>query len=157
MGGNHFIYAFVGALAIMMMVAAWSDIQHRIITNRLNAAIALLAVPYWFAVGLSPWPDMALQVGIALACLALFYIPFIMGKMGGGDVKFITAIILWLPPGLALPFLIVMSLAGALLTIFMIAYQRIKHKSWNPKVPYGVSIAAGGLWALHQQYINQFM
>ena len=141
----------------MMLVAALSDIRHRIITNRLNAAIALLAVPYWFALGLKPWPDMAVQLGIGLACFAVFAIPFALNKMGGGDVKFITAISLWLPPGLILPFLVVMSLAGAVLTFVMIIYERVKNKSWNPKVPYGVSIAAGGLWALHQQYINHFV
>lgn len=166
MGGNYYIFAFVGLLAAMMVAAAISDIRHRIITNRLNAAIALLAVPYWFLVGLDPWPDMALQIGIAMACFAFFAIPFAMGKMGGGDVKFITAISLWLVPVsqnsvaswiIVLKFLIVMSLAGAVLTLFMIVYERVKNKSWNPKVPYGVSIAFGGLWVLHQQYINQFV
>lgn len=157
MSGNFIIWGFVCALAVMMVVAAISDIRARIITNKLNLAIALLAVPYWFAIGLEPWPQMAMQLAWGLGVFAFFYIFFMLRMMGGGDVKFVTAISFWLPPGLMLQFLVVMSIFGVVLTIVMMAQEWIKTRKLQTKVPYGVSIALGGLWALHQQYINQFV
>lgn len=160
MSGNFIVLCFVGALVVMMVIAAISDIRARIIENKLNLAIALLAIPYWFAVGLKPWPDMALQLAWGFGIFLLFCIPFALGKMGGGDVKFISAIALWLPPLLMLQFLVVMSLFGVVLTIVMMAREWSKTRKLQTKVPYGVSIALGGLWALtqqYQQYFNQFV
>ena len=160
MSGNFIIWGFVSALIVMMVMAAISDIRARIIENKLNLAIALLAIPYWFAVGLNPWPDMAIQLAWGLGVFAFFCIPFAMGKMGGGDVKFISAIALWFPPGLILQFLIMLSLLGFILTLVMMAREWIKTRKLQTKVPYGVSIALGGLWALaqqYQQYFNHFV
>lgn len=157
MSGNLIVYLLVGVLAVLMVVAAISDIRARRIDNRLNLAIALLTIPYWFAVGLKPWPDMAIQLAWGLGIFAFFCIPFLMGKMGGGDVKFISAIALWFPPLLMLKFLVALSLFGVALTIVMMTREWIKHRKLQNKVPYGVSIALGGLWILHQQYINHFV
>lgn len=157
MSGNFIVLGFVGALSVMMAIAAISDIRARIIENKLNLAIALLAIPYWFAVGLKPWPDMALQLAWGLGIFLLFCIPFALGKMGGGDVKFISAIALWFPPLLMIQFLVVLSLFGVILTTIMMAREWVKTRTLQTKVPYGVSIALGGLWALHQQYFNQFV
>ena len=41
MQGNIFIYGLVGALAIALLVAAFTDIRRRQIDNWLNAAVAL--------------------------------------------------------------------------------------------------------------------
>jgi prepilin peptidase CpaA len=53
-------------LAIALLYAAFTDIRRRQIDNWLNAAIALLAPVYWWAQGLTLWPGMALQLGVAL-------------------------------------------------------------------------------------------
>src|SRR4028119_1347047 len=100
---------FIALLAAAMLVAAIGDWRTRTIPNRLDAAIALLAIPYWWSIGLSLWPGVALQVGLAAAVFALFAIAFRFGAMGGGDVKMAAAIALWLPFAEIVELLAVMS------------------------------------------------
>ena len=53
-------------LGVLMVAAAISDLRSRTISNELNAAIALLAIPFWIASGLAAWPDVPIQFGAAL-------------------------------------------------------------------------------------------
>ena len=87
----------LSVLALLLLYAGYGDLKARTIPNSLNIAIALLAIPFWWASGFSPWPDMALQVGVAALAFAFFAGAFALGAMGGGDVKLIGAIALWLP------------------------------------------------------------
>lgn len=143
-------------LAALMIFAAISDVRSRTISNRLNAAMALLALPFWVASGLSVWPDMAYQFGAALAVFLVFVGLFAIGAIGGGDVKMIGAVMLWIPLPLVLPMLTVMAVGGGILSAVMLIHSKIRPSSKAIEVPYGVAIAAAGLWALHQQYLNQF-
>lgn len=146
----------VAALAAMLLVAAIGDLKSRIIPNRLNAAIALTAIPFWWLTGLSPWPDMAVQVAVAAGVFFLFALAFRIGAMGGGDVKMVAAVALWLPPLAVLKLLVVMSLAGGVITLAMLARQRIGKSRAQLEIPYGVAIAFGGFWVLSERYLNQF-
>src|SRR5690606_10057235 len=62
-----FKYGLLAALAIALLVAAFTDLRHRRIGNWLNGAIALAAPLFWWASGLALWPDLALQLGVALS------------------------------------------------------------------------------------------
>lgn len=146
----------VALLAILMVAAAVSDLRSRTISNDLNAAIALLAIPFWVANGLALWPDIPLQFGAALAVFLVFVGMFAVGAMGGGDVKMIGAVMLWIPLPLFLPMLTVMAIAGGILSAVMLVGTKLRPSDTPVEVPYGVAIAAAGLWALHQQYFNQF-
>ena len=143
-------------LGLLMMAAAISDVRSRTISNQLNAAMALLAIPFWIASGLAFWPDVAIQLGAALLVFLLFAGLFAMGAMGGGDVKMIGAVMLWIPLPLFLPMLMVMAIGGGLLSAAMLIHMKLRPSERPVKVPYGVAIAAAGLWALHQHYLNQF-
>jgi prepilin peptidase CpaA len=143
-------------LAVLLVAAAISDLKWRIIDNDLNFAIAVLALAYWAAVGLSPWPDLAWQVGAALIVFFFFAGLNFIGGMGGGDVKMAGAMALWIPVSLLLPTLTIMALAGGLISGVMVIQKYARKSQAQPEVPYGVAIAIGGLWALHQQYLNQF-
>src|SRR5918993_592239 len=96
-GGISWI--LVCLLAVALGVAVVTDWRTRIISNPLNLAIALAAIPYWWASGLGLWPDVAIQIGVAAAVFGLFMIVYHLGGMGGGDVKLLGALALWLPPG----------------------------------------------------------
>jgi len=148
--------ALLGMLAAMLVIAAATDIRSRIISNRLNAAIALLAPLYWWSAGLSPWPDMAIQLGLGLSVLILFAALFAAGMMGGGDVKMLAAIALWLPAGALLSLLMIMALLGGVVTIVTVIHHRMTRRIGQVEIPYGVAIALAGLWVIGEPYINQF-
>ena len=82
---------------------------------------------------------------------------FAIGAMGGGDVKLIAAIALWLPWQLVVLLLVIMSLAGGLLTVAMLIHKRLARRETPIEVPYGVAIAFGGLWLIAQRFLYQFV
>lgn len=143
-------------LGVLLLVAAVSDLRHRIIPNRLNLIIALTAPLAWMAAGLSLWPDIVWQIGAALAVFVAFAALFALGGMGGGDVKLIGALALWIDVRLLLSLLLVMSIVGGVIAAGMLIRKRLSKAEQNPEVPYGVAIAIAGLWALYQQNINHF-
>lgn len=146
----------VALLALLLLVAAVLDLRARIIPNRLNLAIAALAPLFWWASGLALWPDIAVQIGVAALVFAVFAGAFALGMMGGGDVKMLGALALWLPPGLILPLLVIMSIAGGILTLLMLARHKLLKNKGAIEVPYGVAIAFAGLWLIGQPILNQF-
>lgn len=145
--------ALMGAL---LLSAGIQDVRSREIANWKNAAIALLAPLWWLAIGLDPWPCMALQFGVALLVFAVFVAAFALGQMGGGDVKLIGALSLWLAPLHLLDMLLVMSVIGGALTLAMLIEHRVRRDEGAIEVPYGVAIALAGLLALREPLLNQF-
>ncbi len=133
-------------LVVLLLVAAWGDLRARTIPNPLNAAIALLAPVWWWACGLALWPDAAVQVGVALLLFAIFAALFAAGMMGGGDVKMIAATALWFTPMGCLRMLTVMAITGGVLTVAIALLHAVRKRPGSPEIPYGVAIAAGGLW-----------
>lgn len=107
------VYGLVAGLAIALLIAAITDIRRRQIDNWLNATVALAAPLFWWASGLSLWPDIALQLGITIVTFAVLTGLFALRAMGGGDVKLLTALALWLPWTLFLKLLLIMALAGS--------------------------------------------
>ena len=148
-------YVLLVGLAIALVFAAFSDIRSRTIANRLNLAIALGAPLFWWASGLSLWPGVAIQLGVALAAFAVFAGLFALNMMGGGDVKLLTALALWVSPAHFMQLLLVMALAGGALTIVMAAWHIMRRERDKLKIPYGVAIAFGGLWVLAINYLPQ--
>ncbi|TCP33120.1 prepilin peptidase [Sphingomonas sp. BK235] len=156
MGHSLLAWLLPVLLGALLLSAGIEDARTREIANRKNAAIALLAPLWWVAVGLSPWPGMALQLGVALGVTALFVGAFALGQMGGGDVKLIGALSLWLTPLRLLDTLLVMSVIGGALTLLFVIERRWRAGAGAIEVPYGVAIAAAGLITLAEPLVNQF-
>jgi prepilin peptidase CpaA len=76
--------------------------------------------------------------------------------MGGGDVKMLAALALWLPPLALMKLLVVMSIAGGVLTVAMAVRHRVSRAEHKLEVPYGVAIAFGGFWLIGERFLNQF-
>ena len=151
-----FTDVLLGLLALLLLVAAVVDMRTFTISNRLNLAVALLAPASWWASGLPLWPDAAIQVAVAGGVFALLAGAFYLSMMGGGDVKLAAAVALWFPPAATLLFLVLMSLAGGVLTLLVVAVHRLRRREGKPEIPYGVAISFGALAILAQRFLNHF-
>jgi prepilin peptidase CpaA len=140
----------------LLVAAAVCDLQRREIPHWTVITIALLAPFFWWATGLAIWPEMAVQLGLALVVLAAFAAMFVFGWMGGGDVKLLAALALWLPWQAMVMLLVIMSFAGGALTLGYVVWSRIRRASATPEIPYGVAIAFAGLWLISERFLNQF-
>lgn len=142
-------YGLLAALAIALLVAAYTDIKSRRIANWLNLGVALGAPVFWWASDLSLWPDVVIQLGLCVGVFVLCSVLFALKQMGGGDVKLLTALSLWMVPMVFLKFIIMMALLGGVLTLVIGARNVMGRRKKAPwAVPYGVAISAAGLWVI---------
>jgi prepilin peptidase CpaA len=146
-------YGLLAALAIALLIAAFTDLKSRRIANWLNGAIALGAPLFWWASEMALWPDVAAQVGVALATFAVLSVLFAIKAMGGGDVKLLTALALWISPMLFVKLLVMMALLGGVLTVGFGMWHIWRRQRDKISIPYGVAISASGLWVIASFYL----
>ena len=153
----------IHGFGLLLLWAAWSDIQSFTIPNRVSLAISLLYPAHVLA---SPEQvEWLAAVGIAAPVFAVGAFAFARGWFGGGDVKLLTVAALWAGPAHFSLLLLVTGLAGGVLGLAALAYPMLTPflaqlrltgapepaGGGNPtplsrtNVPYGVAIAAGGL------------
>ncbi|NCY24974.1 MAG: hypothetical protein EBX37_08925 [Alphaproteobacteria bacterium] len=144
-------------LIFSMLAVLWLDTTRYTIPNWLVGGV-LLAYP--FAVFASPLPvDWQMAVAGAAVVLVLGYIVFTLRLMGGGDVKLIAALALWVGLKHLADFVFIVALLGGVLSIFLWAFRKLlpyipgkPKKESMPRilregepVPYGIAIALGFL------------
>lgn len=151
----EFRYLLLGGLAIALAIAAITDIRRRQIDNWLNAAIALSAPLYWWASGLSLWPGVAMQIGMALIVFFGFALVFARGGMGGGDVKLLAALALWLPPVVLFSVVFLTSLVGGAMS--MVAGVRNLSLDASDTRKRALALIATALWVVGSCYIAWVM
>lgn len=152
MRGEYFSYGLLAALAIALLVAAFTDLRRRQIDNWLNAAIALAAPLFWLAGGLS-LAEIGWQLATAAGAFIVLAGLFALRMMGGGDVKLLTALALWIKPLWFLQLLLVMAVLGGLLTLAFGAWHIARRQRDRLAIPYGIAIAAAALLVLGQTYL----
>ena len=102
---------FLDLLGGLLAAAVAADVASRRIPNAVVAPIAAAGLGVqWMSGG----PAAAgLSALVALGVLALLILPWMSGKLGGGDVKLIAATAIWIGPSRVLPFLALTAVAGA--------------------------------------------
>jgi prepilin peptidase CpaA len=147
------------ALAALLITAAHTDIIAYRIPNKVCLAIALLAPTYWILDSAVRQTDLITNVAyhllVAGSVFTLFFIGFVLNKIGGGDVKLLGAIALWAPLDEMFRWLVFMSLAGGLMALFF-AYKIhfCKQRRRYFRLRYGVAIAAGGIAFISQPFLK---
>ena len=141
----------------MMVFAASSDLFTMTISNR----IAIILVVGFFGLALVSGMsvhDVVSHVGAAFAVLAVTFVFFARGWIGGGDAKLAAATALWLGFDHLMPYLLYASLFGGVLTLIMIRFRLMRlpavlaEQEWVKRlhrldggVPYGIALAAAAL------------
>jgi prepilin peptidase CpaA len=141
----------------MMAFAASSDLFTMTISNRvaLTLVAGFFILAFWS--GMSPH-DMLTHVGAALAVLAVTFVFFARGWIGGGDAKLAAATALWLGFDHLMAYLLYASIFGGVLTLAMIRFRlmplpaALAEQEWVKRlhrldggVPYGIALAAAAL------------
>jgi prepilin peptidase CpaA len=141
MFNGAFTEALLIGLAAILVVAAVVDVRTFTISNRLNLTVAALAPLYWLSIPLA-WPDVAIHLAAGAGVFVLLAA---------------AALALWFSPQSTIRFLVVMSLAGGVLTLVVLGWHRAKRREGRPEIPYGVAIAFGGLAILGQLLAQRFL
>jgi prepilin peptidase CpaA len=130
----------LAAAALALAAAAVSDLRTRKLPNSLTAVVAAAAVARHLAGGASlplGWPG---ALAALLAGLALYRAKV----MGAGDVKLISACLLWFPGRLAADYLFLVSFLGGLMAVGVMAASKIRRRKAQG-VPYGPAIGGAAL------------
>jgi len=153
----------LAASAAVFVWAAISDARRYLIPNAASLLLAGLFAVYAFAAPSDIQVPDILVLGHIVAGAAAFAVGaglFYGGLMGGGDVKLLAAAMLWAGPNHAADLLLVTALAGGLLGGGMLLARRLARRTapapsgeaattaMQARLPYGIAIAAGGLWTL---------
>lgn len=150
------LWICLAGLALLLLVAAVGDARRLTIPNWLCASVALLSLPYWWASGADLWPALAWQVAFALAVFAAFAALFACGLMGGGDVKLLAALALWFSVRAYLEMMMIVAVAGGVLTLALLVRHRIAGRGGKPDIPYGLAIVAGAALTLGEPLVKHF-
>lgn len=150
MPDGFFVYGLQGCLAIALLAAAFTDLRRRQIDNWLTATVALCAPLFWWATGLS-LSGIGWQLALALAVFVLTAVLFARGGMGGGDVKLLVALALWLPPAPFFQLVFMMSVIGGAMSI--VAGLRNTALSPEQKRQRFVAALAAALWVAFSIYV----
>ena len=150
------VMGFAIALTVAMAAVIILDATRYLIPNSLNFAILLLWLAAIFF--LPAHIPMALAAAAIMLVVGLGF--FALGLMGGGDIKLLVVLTLWLGWGMqTIHFIVLTAVMGGVLVILMLLIRAAGQllarghtlpRFFTPKqpVPYGLAIAAAFLLML---------
>ena len=144
-----FDQALVVAFAALALLAALSDWSRFIIPNRISLGVAglwALHALLLMAQGHSP-VFILWSVGVALVVFLIGFAMFAARLLGGGDVKFMAAAALWAGPEFVLPFIVIVTVCGALLGLAFLVPGLGNRPEDDPADGVPADPAAGGVIA----------
>jgi len=150
----------LGALPLLLAAAAGWDIASFTIPNFVTLALMAAFAVFAVAAGMAP-ADIAWHVLAGFAGLFLGFTLFALGFIGGGDAKLFAAVLLWLGLKDVLPYALLASIFGGVLTLGLMLLRQfplpvfLSRQNWIVKlhdtrsgVPYGVALVAGAFFLL---------
>jgi len=156
---NALLVAVIFVFCVAVINGAISDLRTFRIPNWISAVLLAAFVPY----AILRWNEipLLLHMGLGVFVFILCIVFWRLKWLGGGDVKFLGAISLWMGPPLILPFVLILSLAAALFAGLLMWVRRwnayIQHsnlpamvkqlidRAENHACPYGFPIAIAAI------------
>jgi prepilin peptidase CpaA len=169
-----FPVSLLGLATALLMAAACADVWKRRIPNAINAALGLTGL--WAQASQRSWGALASGAATGIVTLALLWVPWQSGRVGGGDVKLAAGAGFWLGLSRLPEYLLLAALAGGALSLIYYALSSraarreirlnltsaalggtvpavtLKSEGGRRSVPYGVAFAASAgvlLWGGH--------
>jgi len=134
----------LGVLIAAMAAAAIEDAIRLRISNITCLAVFISAL---VVMGLQGFPlELWENAVVCVVLLAVGTPLFAAGKMGGGDVKLLAALGLWVNFSAVLSLIAAVFIAGGILALGFLASRLFRKKSEGIKsrqIPYGIAIIAG--------------
>jgi prepilin peptidase CpaA len=144
----------------LLITGAFYDATSFTIPNWISLALAGLFAPAALILGVS-LPVVGLSYLIGFVVLLIGMGMFAMNWIGGGDAKLLAAAVIWMGWQQALTFTLATALAGGVLAVLLATARTSRFQLYAAKAPawaaqlmapggpapYGVAIAAGGLFA----------
>lgn len=162
---SHLSSALVLAGLLALAVGAFRDLAARVIPNSVPLVLLVLGLALRTMDG-----SLMMGVGIALVMFAVTALLWLRGWIGGGDVKLLAAVSLFVAPANVLPMVTWVAIAGgALAAIYLVGHRvmvaprlgdaaahrpGLLARIWRAErwrvargaaLPYGVAIAVGCL------------
>ncbi|OCG12197.1 hypothetical protein A9G24_08720 [Gilliamella sp. App6-5] len=118
-----------------LLVSCYTDLTRRTISNYIVGIIFILTIlNFIFGDGQLNYSAS----GIFLVCgLFMFYCRLV----GAGDIKLITVLLISIPSGSVLSFLMIITLFGLPMAIIAIIYKHLKKPEGGVTLPYGIAIS----------------
>ncbi|KLE31230.1 A24 family peptidase [Aurantiacibacter luteus] len=134
----------LGALVVLALACAATDLLTRRIPNLLNLVVLVAGVG--FAVATSTVEGTLLHLAHFALALVAAMVLFRFGMWGGGDAKFYAAAAVWFPLVQAPMLALYTALAGVVLVLaFSLTPSKKKRRERLAALPYGMAIAAGAI------------
>lgn len=145
----------IGAVVIF---AAVSDAATLTIPNWISLTLLALFPVVAVACGMSV-ADVGLHLAIGAGALVVGMLLFAFNLVGGGDAKFLAAVMLYVSAPLIMPFLMNVAIAGGCLALLLLAAREtaamgismdwfLRFTRGGTVIPYGIAIAFGALATL---------
>src|SRR5437588_10623238 len=141
----------------LMAFAASSDLFTMTISNRVSLALVAGFLALALLSGMAPY-DILSHVTAGAIVLAIAFLCFAMGWVGGGDAEVVSAAALWFGFDHLMNFLLYASLFGGALTLLLLQFRQwplpyaLAGQTWlirlhakENRVPYGIALAIGAL------------
>ncbi len=139
-------------LVPLLLAVIFYDLRFMLLPNRLAALFVVLflaTVPWSIPLDVVAW-----RIGVGLLVLVIGMGANAAGLLGGGDVKVLAALILFIPYQKLLPFAFILCICMIIGIVLLLALRRALRGddvSWrglqeNGRYPMGISIGLAGLF-----------
>ncbi|GLR07764.1 peptidase A24 [Mixta theicola] len=120
-------------IMLVLLFIAWQDILLRTITHRSLLCLFFCLLPLLFL------PNWQLNFFAAILIFIIGFVLFYVRVIGGGDVKLMALLALFMPEKMLTDFLLLTAFIGGAIVLFGLIFFRRQIREHG--VPYGVAIS----------------